>query len=146
MGVDNMKRHQPKGNIMSRREFLKSLTALVGGFALPAVANASMSRSNTKTLQHSPLAGFQYHQGETLWPQFAVGQSLQLTRETDNRYDERAVRVDWQGHKLGYLPRMDNAAVSQLLDRGESLEAVICKLTESNNPWDRIAVEVRWRV
>jgi hypothetical protein len=54
--------------------------------------------------------------------------------------------VDWQGRKLGYIPRLDNAAASQLLDRGERLEAVIAGLKNSINPWDRIKVEVRWRV
>ena len=69
-----------------------------------------------------------------------------LTREADNRFDDRAVRVEWQGHKLGYIPRLDNAAVSQLLDRGETLEATIVGLENSSNPWGRIKVEVRWRV
>ncbi len=129
---------------MSRRAFLKSLTALVGGLALPAIARAKPNLNASKTLQHSPVAGFQYHHGEALWPQLAVGQTLQLVREADNRYDDRAVRVEWQGNKLGYIPRLDNAAVSQLLDRGERLEAVIAGLKESSNPWDRVGVEVRW--
>lgn len=129
---------------MLRRAFLKSLTALAGGFAAPATARANSATS--KTLQVSPVAGFQYHNGEALWPQLAVGQMLTLTREADNHYDDRAVRVDWQGQKLGYIPRLDNAAVSQLLDRGERLEAVIAGLENSSNPWDRVRVEVRWRM
>lgn len=131
---------------MSRRAFLKSLTALVGGFALPVAAHASIRSGAWKTLQTSPLAGFQHHNGEALWTQLATGQQLTLTREADNRFDDRAVRVDWQGHKLGYIPRLDNAAVSQLLDRGETLEATIAGLGNSSNPWDKIKVEVRWRV
>lgn len=157
--------------IMSRRTFLKPLAALIGGLALPAVARAATSRTNAKTLQHSPLAGFQYHNGETLWPHRVVRPdettshstrpskdddqvagyepvegSLQLVREPENRYDDRAVRVEWQGHKLGYIPRQDNAAASQLLDRGERLEAVIVRLAESSNPWERVGVEVRWLI
>jgi len=143
--MDNERRHKPReDNIMSRRTFLKSLTALVGGFALPAIARAKPSLTAWKTLQLSPLAGFQYHQGEVLWPQLATGQSLRLVRESDNRHDDRAVRVEWQGHKLGYIPRLDNAAVSQLLDRGERLGATIAWLNESRNPWERVGVEVRW--
>jgi hypothetical protein len=131
---------------MSRRAFLKSLTALVGGFALPAIAHAKPILSTPKTLQRSPVAGFQHHHGEGLWPQLAVGQPLQLVREPDNRHDDRAVRVEWQGRKLGYIPRLDNAAVSQLLDRGEGLDAEIAWLNESRNPWERVGVEVRWQV
>jgi len=69
-----------------------------------------------------------------------------LTREADNRFDDRAVRVAWREHKLGYIPHLVNAAVSQLLDRGERLEAVIAGLGNSSNPWDRVKVEVKWRV
>jgi len=131
---------------MSRRAFLKSLTALVGGFALPAIAHAKPILSTSKTLQRSPVAEFQHHQGEALWQQFAIGQPLQLVREPINRHDNRAVRVEWQGRKLGYIPRLDNAAVSQLMDRGERLNAAIAWLNERRNPWERVGVEVRWRV
>lgn len=131
---------------MSRRLFLKSLTTLISGFTLPAIAHAKPAQTAWKTLQVSPLAGFQYCHGETLWPQFTVGQPLTLVRESDNPYDERAISISWQGHKLGYIPRMDNAAISQLLDRGEKMSALIVGLKRSNNPWDRIMVEVRWRV
>ena len=57
----------------------------------------------------------------------------------------RAGRRDRQGRKLGYIPYEDNAAVSQLLDRGETLEAAIFELKESPYPWERIKVEVRWK-
>jgi len=45
---------------MSRRTFLESLTALIGGLALPVAAHASIRSGTWKTLQISPLAGFQY--------------------------------------------------------------------------------------
>lgn len=129
---------------MSRRAFLQSLTALLGGFVLPALTQAKPAARQWKTLQISPVAGFQYHQGETLWPQLAAGQSVTLIREPGNRFDQRAVRIDWQGEKLGYIPAIDNAAISQLLDRGEKLSALIVGLKKSNNPWERIEVEVKW--
>lgn len=131
---------------MSRRTFLKSLAAFACGVAFPAAAHAVSQGKTWKTLQTSPLAGFQYHYGEYLWPKLVTGQQLTLVREAANRFDDRAVRIDWQCHKIGYLPRTDNAAVSQLLDRGETLEAVIVGLESSSNPWNRVRVEVRWRV
>lgn len=129
---------------MSRRTFLQRLAALAGGLAVPVAAKALPTAH--KTLQTSPLAGFQYHYDEALWSRLSVGQRLQLVREADNKYDDRAVRVEWQGHKLGYIPRLDNAAISQLLDCGEWLEAVIAGLAESGNPWERVRVEVRWLI
>ena len=126
----------------SRRRFLQHLAALTGIAALPTSASAKA----VKPLQVSPLAGFQYHSGATLWPRLAIGQPLHLVREPDNSFDPRAVRVDWCGHKIGYIPRLDNAAISQLLDGGEQLDAVIAGLMVSNDPWKRVRVEVRWTI
>lgn len=95
---------------MLQRRFLKSFTTLISGLTLLAIAHTKLNRLAWKTLQTSPLARFQYYHGETLWPQFAIGQTLTLVHEADNPYDERAVRIDWHDHKLGYIPRIDNAA------------------------------------
>jgi hypothetical protein len=57
---------------MSRRAFLQSLTALLGGLALPAMTQTKPdlqlkpAAKQWKTLQTSPIAGFQYYHGETL--------------------------------------------------------------------------------
>jgi hypothetical protein len=118
---------------MFRRVFLQSFTALIGGFAFPAMLQSKPELSQWKTLQISPVAGFQYHHGETLWPQLATGQSFTLIREPGNRFDQRAVRIDWQGEKLGYILAKDNAAVSQLLDRGETMSALIVGLKKNNS-------------
>lgn len=93
-------------------------------------------------LQDSPLAGFQYHQGGKLWENMKVGDALQLVREPDNPYDPRAIRVDWQGHKLGYVPRRENADIARLMDKGARLEARISRLLESRDPWQRIRFEI----
>lgn len=91
-------------------------------------------------------SGFQYHHGEAVWGQFSAGQSIDLMREVDNQCDMRAVRLGWQGHKLGYLSRLGNVAVSRLLGRGEPLSCVITRLQESKDPWARMEVEVRWAI
>ena len=93
-------------------------------------------------LQDSPLAGFQYHAGKTLWRQMRVGNALTLIREPDNRHDARAVRVEWQGHKIGYVPRRENADVARFMDGGQKLEARISRLAEVRDPWSRVRFEV----
>ncbi|MEW6119077.1 MAG: HIRAN domain-containing protein [Pseudomonadota bacterium] len=93
-------------------------------------------------LQDSPLAGFQYHAGKIVWPELKVGDALTLTREPDNPYDPRAVRVDWRGQKLGYVPRRENADVARLLDNGQPLAARISRLAEGRDPWSRVRFEV----
>ncbi len=125
---------------MNRRWFLGRLAALTGAtVTAPAVRAAAHEKIE---LQRSRVAGFQYHQGDAVWPLLAVGASLSLIREPDNAYDTRAVRIDWQGHKLGYVPRADNAAISHLLDEGRAVTASIISLQESANPWERIGLTV----
>ncbi|MBT9567208.1 MAG: HIRAN domain-containing protein [Thiobacillus sp.] len=93
-------------------------------------------------LQDSPLAGFQYHAGKRLWPQMQVGDALVLIREPDNMHDARAVRVEWQGHKIGYVPRRDNADVARFLDNGQILLARINRLADVRDPWSRVRFEI----
>ncbi len=93
-------------------------------------------------VQNSPLAGFQYYQGKELWVQMKIGDELTLIREADNPHDPLAVRVEWNGHKLGYVPHRENEAVARQLDRGNRLQARIVRLTKHRNPWKRIEFEV----
>jgi hypothetical protein len=93
-------------------------------------------------VQSSPLAGFQYHAGETLWQEMREGDRLALVREADNPHDGNAVRVEWRGQKLGYLPRAENRAVAAAMDRGEPVDARIAKLRQHRNPWQRVLIEV----
>lgn len=128
---------------MDRRSFISRLIGLCGGVAVAAPVLAQAASSRRIELQRSALAGFQYHQGEKLWSLMQVGDTLTLIREADNRFDNRAVRVEWQGHKLGYVPRLDNASVSHLLDSGvQQLTTQIVALQASDNPWDRLALAV----
>jgi len=47
--------------------------------------------------------------------------------------------------KLGYLPRIENIAVSQMLDRGERLGASIVRVKESRHPGERVRLKI-WLV
>ena len=93
-------------------------------------------------VQSSPLAGSQYYGAKRLRGEIRVGDHLALTREADNRHDRNAVRVDWNGQKLGYVPRAENRAVAQALDAGEALEARVSAVRDDPDPWRRIEFEV----
>ncbi len=93
-------------------------------------------------IQNSPLAGFQYHAGESVWSWLEPGATLSLVREKDYPFDSYAIRVEWRGRKLGYVPATENAAVAQMLDRGQALHARITRLVSSRNPWERVRFEV----
>ncbi len=111
--------------------------------ALAVAGFAHADGPGTRILvQNSPLAGFQFHEGKQLWKELKVGDALTLVREPDNPHDPRAVRLDWNGHVLGYVPRAENEAVARQLDRGNRLEARIVRLNKSRDPWKRIEFEV----
>ena len=97
-------------------------------------------------VQSSPVAGFQFHEGKQVWDQLKVGDALMLVREPGNAHDARAVRVEWNGHMLGYVPRAQNDALARQLDRGNRLEARILRLTKHRDPWKRIEFEVFLRL
>jgi hypothetical protein len=93
-------------------------------------------------VQSSPLAGYRYGEGAQVWPLLREGDGLELVREPANAHDANAVRVDWRGRKLGYVPRRQNAAVAWGLDRGSPLRARVSRLAEHPNPARRIEFEV----
>jgi len=93
-------------------------------------------------VQRSPLAGFRHYEAAAVWRDMKAGDRLALVREPENPYDPNAVRVEWRGRKLGYLPRRDNGAVARQLDRGNRLQGRIVRLTRHRDPWKRIEFEV----
>ncbi len=118
---------------------------VIFGLAGLLLAWANLAHAQTAAhilLQDSPLAGFQYHAGKTHWPQIQVGDALTLIREPDNAHDARAVRVEWQGHKIGYVPRRENIDVARFMDGGETLVARISRLAEVRDPWSRVRFEI----
>lgn len=120
----------------------KLISCLTIGLALAWPFFAQAGTEAHILLQDSPLAGFQYHQGKQLWQDMRVGDALTLTREPDNPYDAKAIRVEWRGSKLGYVPRRENADIARIMDSGTNLEARISRLVESRDPWQRVRFEI----
>ncbi len=137
---------------MNKRIFLKSLLGLTGlsatqkvlGKLIPQQIDAVEITTKVEHVltQVSPLAGFQHYQAEEIWRKIQRADVLELLREKNNRYDRNAVVVRWAGRMIGYLPRIENATISQMLDRGLLLQGRISSLLQSSNPWERIGVEV----
>lgn len=112
--------------------------------AVAAVSTAAPAPAAEAVIvvQRSPLAGFRHYDGREVWRDMKVGDRLELVRESDNSYDANAIRIEWRGLKLGYVPRRDNAAVARQLDRGAALEARVTTLRENRNRSVRIEFEV----
>lgn len=91
------------------------------------------------------IAGYQYHAGPRLEDAMRLGDALCLVREPDNPHDRLAVRLDWKGEKLGYVPRPENADIARLLDAGVTLVARIAGIDDEAQPWERVRATVEAR-
>lgn len=111
-------------------------------WAATLLASAADAADVRILVQSSPLAGSQYYAVDELRSTMRVGDPLTLVREADNRHDKNAIRVEWRGHKLGYVPRAENRALAAAIDAGERVVARIRHLRDDSNPWRRIEFEV----
>ena len=122
-------------------------TLIAAGLAAAlSCADAVCAQQAEILVQVSLAAGLRHHEARAVWEQMKVGDSLTLAREPDNPYDASAVRVEWNGHKLGYIPRSENTAVARQLDRGNRLSARITKLTQYRNHRKKLEFEVTLRL
>lgn len=90
-------------------------------------------QARPEILYQGPVVGFAYAHGPDLLPRLAAGDRLQLVREPDNPHDAHAVRIDWRGHKLGYLPRSANGDIARRLDAGMILHTTITAIDDAHD-------------
>ena len=95
----------------------------------------------TDTLR-APVAGYAYVYDPVREADFAVGQKLALIREPENPYDRDAIRIEWRGEKIGYVPRPDNAAFAGRIDAGEAFAACLCDFVPQAPMWQRLWFEI----
>jgi hypothetical protein len=124
---------------MKRRTFIQRLFGSVGA---AATGSAIAMETRSVLIQESPIAGFQFHQGDAIWPSLAVGENLVLVREASNAHDTDAVAVYFGKNQLGYVPRAENSVIAQLLDSGERVEARITSLRVEEDPSRRVSFSV----
>ena len=103
---------------------------------------ATQAASARIVVQHAPLAGFVYYEGEAVWDRMKRGDRLSVVREPQNPHDANALRIEWQGHMLGYVPRKDNADLARQMDRGARPDARITELGTLPNGRHRISYEI----
>jgi hypothetical protein len=113
--------------------------------ALWASPGAAQQVRSEILVHTGPTAGLAHHEARQVWPRMQVGDPVALVREPDNPHDANAVRIEWNGHVLGYLPRTENAAVARQIDRGNRLDARIARLDRHRNHRLRLEVDVYMR-
>jgi HIRAN domain-containing protein len=119
-------------------------TALIAGaLVLAAIAPEHTGATSARiVVQHAPLAGFLYYSGKDVWNEMKPGDRLRLLREPANPHDANAVRIEWNGLMLGYVPRKDNPDLARQMDYGAAVEARITALQPASNGRHRISYEI----
>jgi hypothetical protein len=96
-------------------------------------------------LVRTHVNGTKHYDAPTCRDALAPGARLTLRREPSNPYDDRAIEVlTAAGQKLGYVPRVRNRVLAQLLDAGEALDTVL-ELSEGQREWPYLVLAVRAR-
>jgi len=107
----------------------------------PVLGLLGYAPASPEVLLIAYVAGFEYHAGPQLEAQgwrLAAGERLRLTPEPDNPHDAQAIRIDWQGHKLGYVPRPENAPIAAALAAGRPLSARVAHHDPDGAAWRRL--------
>ena len=91
------------------------------------------------------LAGFAYYDGLEVIEELTLGQKVDLVREIDNPYDEKAVAIFYKGRKLGYIPSSHNSFISTLLfyGHGNIFEAQIQMVNTEVHPERQFRIVVK---
>jgi len=88
------------------------------------------------------IAGFRFHEGPGMIGRMRAGDRLSLRAEPDNPYDGGAVRMEFAGRHMGYVPRSQNAVVGRLLAQRAPVSCRILALDPTAEPWRAVQVAV----
>jgi hypothetical protein len=116
--------------------------AIFGGLGAALMGRHSQARDRTILIQDSPIAGFQFYRGNSVLPLLRVGEELSLVRDPRNEHDSDAVAVYFRNDKLGFVPRVENRAIAQMLDRGERLKTRISELLAETDPYQPLRISI----
>jgi hypothetical protein len=106
------------------------------------LAHGGETSSPSILVQTCFVAGFQHHDGKRLYSRMQVGDSLRLVREPRNVHDANAIRVEWQGNIIGYVPRDENETLARQFDFGNRFQGRITRLSRHRDPNRRVEFEI----
>lgn len=125
---------------MKRAQFVKSLIGIYGIAHLPLEA---ITQYEKVYLKQCFIRGFSYYDGPKIIDEINTTGMVQLVREPDNEYDNRAIAIYFEGKKIGYLPRESNKTISILMDTNLlEFHAEITHIEKSASDWEKIRLGV----
>lgn len=87
------------------------------------------------------LAGVQYSDYQTCVG-LKAGSPLKLTWERNNKFDDEAIRVDYYGTKIGYIPKGNNQEMLHgCREDGIKVTCSVVAFNKTNPTWNMISVK-----
>jgi HIRAN domain len=129
---------------VNRIDFIKNImgTGIISWLGI----NAKVSRPNPldkKVIYDAFVRGLTHSPGIHLLDKMKSNDPLTLVREPDNIYDEYAIALYYNSHKIGYVPAEDNHLISQLIDADHvSFTAEIVCINLSAPTWEQVAFRI----
>ena len=99
-------------------------------------------QTRSRHLDDFYVAGVRYWDAALVINKLKAGKKLTLVAEPDNPFDPNAVAIYRKGVKLGYVPRVRNSLVAQLLAFGHDnvVECRILKVDRKAETYEQIHV------
>lgn len=91
------------------------------------------------------VAGVQYSDYQLVCRSLKPGTVVSLIGETRNEFDNRAIRIEYKGIKLGYVPgkSIQQSELWNAHNRGCKCIAIITAFNKTNPTWCMITVQAK---
>ena len=87
------------------------------------------------------VAGFAYYSGVFIFNQLSIGSPVKVMLDDDNHYDANAVKLLFNGNKIGYIPRDKNPEVAALLKAGHDIfDGAVQQISPDEHPEKQVRV------
>lgn len=128
---------------MNRETFLKVFGMGLISPALFKLDPPTQKKPELIKLSEFFIAGFKFYEGNKILSNLNPGDTLNVIPETENKYDNRAIRLETQsGKKLGYIPRDSNEIPSNILKENQKLTAKIKEIYPTEPDWYKVFIEL----
>lgn len=82
----------------------------------PQLDDPCFPTPNPDLLLYAEVAGFWFTEGRRIESDLRPGAMLRMVREPDNKYDSNAVALYFSDTKIGYIPKVYNKPIAQIMD------------------------------
>ena len=130
---------------MNRKQFIKIISEQILGLGIVLFLfkdRKAVIPRDTITIVECYIAGYFYYEGAKIENLINKNDILYLKRERQNIYDNNAIEVFWRQNKLGYIPRIFNKTIRNIMDAGIPVYSRIKEKYSDFPTYKRINIEI----